>query len=231
MTWKQFKYKLRYKWAKLRLRHIRILCFHHVSDEFDESTMYPGDWISTDEFKKRVQSLREQGYRFISLVEAHEHIKHDFIRTRKYVVLTADDGWASLKNILPWLNEQQIPITLFLNPAYLDGKHFRERNTEKYLTEKEVNQLYKLYPLLTIGSHGWEHLPAPKQTTQEFTDNVLKSYEYLSKLPNFVPYFAYTWGWNWYHTDGIVLKCHMTPINLCGKNYSNGYFLHRENIN
>lgn len=225
---KEFLHRIKRKLMKMRLQPIRVFCFHQVSDEFDASTMYPDDWLQTDEFKRRVMSIREQGYRFISLIEAHEHIKRDFIRTRKYAVLTADDGWASLKNILPWLNEQQIPITLFLNPAYLDGKHFRERNTEKYLTEKEVNQLYKLYPLLTIGSHGWEHLPAPKQTTQEFTDNVLKSYEYLSKLPNFVPYFAYPWGWTWYDTNKILRKLHLTPIRLKGPNYNDYTMIQRD---
>lgn len=229
MNWTELKYKIKHKWMRSRLVPIRVFCFHQVSDEFDESTMDRVDWLQTNEFKKRVQSLREQGYRFISLVEAHEHIKHDFIRTRKYAVLTADDGWASLKNILPWLNEQQIPITLFLNPAYLDGKHFRERDTEKYLTEEEVLNLHKQYPLLTIGSHGWEHINAREQDEHDFGDGLARSLSYLCKLPNYIPYFAYPWGRRTYMTNKMLLDNKITPVFIEGQmNITNEPFIHRE---
>lgn len=228
MKWNELKYKIHRKWAKIRLEPIRVFCFHQVSDEFDASTMYPNDWLKTDEFKKRMAFLRDQDYTFISLVEAHEHIKHDFIRTRKYAVLTADDGWASLKNILPWLNEQQIPITLFLNPAYLDGKHFRERNTEKYLTEEEVHNLHTQYPLLTIGSHGWNHLPVTEMKECDFIDNIHCSAEYLRKLPNFVPYYAYPWGMCTENSNEFVWKEGLTPVRLKGPNYNDYEMIQRD---
>lgn len=221
-------HKIKRKWMKIRLEPIRVYCFHQVSDTFDESTMYPDDWLQTDEFKKRVMSLREQGYTFISLADAHEHIKHDFIRIRKYAVLTADDGWASLKNILPWINEQQIPITLFINPAYLDGKHFRNRDTEKYLTEEEVQKLHTQYPLLTIGSHGWDHTPATSMTQLEFIDNIHQSAEYLRKLPNFVPFYAYPWGWCTPVSNDDVLNEGLIPIRLKGPNYNDYLMIQRD---
>lgn len=217
------------KWTKLRLQPIRVFCFHQVSDEFDASTMYLDDWLQTDDFKKRVVSLREQGYIFISLVDAHEHITHDFIRTRKYAVLTADDGWASLKNILPWLNEQQIPITLFLNPAYLDGKHFRECDTEVYLTDEEVRNLHTQYPLLTIGSHGWEHIHVSNQNEHDFEDSVNHSIAYLDALPNYIPFYAYTWGKHKRTFDKELIQKGITPVFVSGTyNYDNEQFIDRE---
>lgn len=217
------------KWTKLRLQPIRVFCFHQVSDEFDASTMYSDDWLQTDEFKKRVQSMREQGYRFISLEEAHEHIKHDFIRTYKYAVLTADDGWASLKNILPWLNEQRIPITLFINPAYLDGKHFRECNTEKYLTQEDLKSLNIQYPLLSIGSHGWEHVDATKQTEQEFSESISNSVNVLRSYPNFIPFFAFTWGYCNSKTYNTVCASNLIPVFMNGnKNFNDKASIYRE---
>jgi peptidoglycan/xylan/chitin deacetylase (PgdA/CDA1 family) len=213
---------------KIRLQPIRVFCFHQVSDTFDESTMKECDWLQTETFKNRLETLRLEGYKFISLQDAHDRIKKDHIRISKYAVLTADDGWASLKNILPWLSEQQIPITIFLNPAYLDGKHFRERDTEKYLMEDEVRKLHTQYPLLTIGSHGWEHIAATNQTQSQFIESVNKSVEYLSKLPNFVPYFAYTWGWNWINTNEILWKSNLTPVKLSGVNYNDFWIIRRE---
>lgn len=221
--------KIRRKWAKIRLQPIRVFCFHQVSDTFDESTMKECDWLQTDAFKRIITDMREQGYNFISLQEAHEKMKRDIFRCKKYAVLTADDGWASLKNILPWLNEQKIPITLFLNPGYLDGNHYRKKETEKYLTEKEVKHFYEQYPLVTIGMHGWEHKDATKQTEEEFMDSIEKSERYLNDLPNYIPYFAYTWGRHTEVTDSILIKNGITPITIMGcKNYNEFRIIDRE---
>lgn len=221
--------KIRRKWAKMRLQPIRVFCFHQVSDTFDQSTMKECDWLQTDAFKRIITDMREQGYVFISLLEAHEKIRRDIFRCNKYAVLTADDGWASLRNIMPWLNDQQIPITLFLNPGYLDGNHFREIETEKYLAEEEVKLLYKQYPLLTIGMHGWEHVDATKQTEKEFCDSIEKSERYLNDLPNYIPYFAYTWGRHIEANDSVLLKNNITPVLIMGgKNYNISEFIDRE---
>lgn len=224
--------KIRRKWMKMRLQPIRVFCFHQVSDTFDESTMKECDWLQADAFKRIINDMRQKGYNFISLPEAHEKIKRDVFRSKKYVVLTADDGWASLKNILPWLNEQQIPISLFLNPGYFDGIHFREKETEKYLTEDEVKHLHEQFPLITIGLHGWEHMDATKQTDEEFKESIEQSVQYLSKLPNYIPYFAYTWGKHTEVNDSVLLKNNITPVLIMGgKNYNKSKFIDRELLN
>lgn len=221
--------KLSRKTKKLRLRPIRVLCCHQVSEAFDISTMKECDWLQTDVFKHLIRNMRQNGYIFISLPEAHEKMKRDIVRCKKYVVLTADDGWATLKNILPWLKEQQIPITLFLNPAYLDGKHYREKETERYLTEDEVRHLSEQYPLLTIGLHGWEHNDATKQTEEEFKDSIEKSEMYLSVLPNYIPYFAYTWGRHTNATDRYLAEIGITPLTIMGGgNYNESRIIDRE---
>ena len=221
-------YKIRRKWMKILLQPVRVFCFHQVSDAFDESTMEPIDWLQTEKFKQCIDSLRRNGYTFISLPVAHKKIKEDLFRFHKYAVLTADDGWASLKNILPWLNEQQIPITLFLNPAYLDGKHFRERDTEKYLMEEDVQNLHTQYPLLTMASHGWEHKNAKKQTDEDFEKSVCQAHKFLCRYPNYIPYFAYTWGQYSPQTNAILIKVGITPVTLDGKNYKNETCIDRE---
>lgn len=221
--------RIRRKWTKIRLQPIRVFCFHQVSDTFDESTMKECDWLQTDAFKRIINDMQQNGYEFISLPEAHEKIRNDRFRSMKYAVLTADDGWASMKNILPWLNEQQIPITLFLNPGYLDGKHYRETETEKYLTEDEVKHLYEHYPLVAIGMHGWEHKDATRQSEDEFKNSVNQSVKYLSALPNYIPYFAYTWGRHTEVTDSILIKNGITPLSIMGgKNYSKSQIIDRE---
>lgn len=213
----------------LRLHPIRVLCFHQVSDTFDESTMQRCDWMQTDVFKRIICNMREHGYVFISLPEAREKLRRNVFRFKKYAVLTADDGWASLRNILPWLNEQQIPVTLFLNPGYLDGKHYREKQTEKYLTEKDVNLFYSSYPLLTIGMHGWTHTNALYQTKQEFEEGVTRSMDYLCKFPNYIPYYAYTWGKHTRESDEVLKEKNLCPVYVYGNlNYNNSSYIFRE---
>lgn len=224
-------HKIKRKWMKMRLQPIRVLCFHQVSDAFDESYMERIDWLSTDVFKQRIESLRQKGYAFISLLEARDKMQRDIFRCKKYAVLTADDGWATLKNVLPWLNEQQVPVTLFLNPAYLDGMHFRNSDKEQYLSAEEVEQLYRQYPLVTIGSHGWEHADAMRQTEEKFRDSIQRTQAYLSSLPNYIPFHAYTWGnWNT-KRNGILAVAGIIPVYMDGgKNYNDSNVIHRELI-
>lgn len=181
------------KLKKLRLRPIRVFLFHQVSDTFDESTMKPGDWTETGQFKRNIEILK-QHYRFVSLERAYEKMRTDVFRFRDYAVLTSDDGWASLKNILPWIDIQGIPVTLFLNPGYFDGEHFRENYTEKFLLTKDVREISEKYPNVTYGMHGWEHIRATNQTEDEFRESVKRSLEALKGFSNFIPFFAYTYG-------------------------------------
>lgn len=207
-------------WRKLQkscLQPIRVYCLHHISDSFDASTMYAVDWIQIEVFKHEVRQLRDAGYTFISLEKAYDHIQNDLLRRRKYAVLTADDGWASITNILPWLDEQKIPITLFINPSYLDGTHFRDRETEKYITWEELRQIADQYAFVTIGSHGWDHLDTTQQSIEVFERSVLKSIEELNKLPNYTSFYAFPYGRYTDEQMRILQNYGHTPVLISGE--------------
>ena len=95
--------KIQRKLMKLRLHPIRVFCLHHVCAEFDAESMNACDWMQIDEFKSKVMTLQQNGVEFISLSKAYKHICYDHIRSKNYAVLTFDDGYASLKEILPCL--------------------------------------------------------------------------------------------------------------------------------
>ena len=76
--------KIKRKWMKLRLQPIRVFCLHHVCEQFDADAMNVGDRMSLDEFKQKINTLQDQGYEFISLIEAYEHLRNDYIRIKKY---------------------------------------------------------------------------------------------------------------------------------------------------
>lgn len=233
------------RWKKFRLQSIRVFCFHQVSDVYNPLTMWECDWTQIDQFKRNILHLQTQGVEFISLPEVHEKLKHDYLRRKKYAVLTSDDGYKSLLNILPWLAEQKIPITLFVNTKYLDGKSWSEINEEQarrakadvdmlrevcpdlYLSREELLQVAAM-PNVTIGMHGHEHLDATKQTIEEFKKNAENCQEALKDIPHTIPYFAYAFGKHNTEADAVLNKIGLIPVLVQGgKNYCDTKYIDR----
>ena len=212
---------------KLRLQPIRVFCLHHVCKTYDESTMYYADWMQIDEFKQKVQIMQQNGVEFISLTEAYKHICNDYVRYKNYAVLTFDDGYTTLKEILPWFEEQRIPVTLFINGKYLDGKSYRKNPNEKYLTNEELFSL--ISPLIEIGSHGWEHTDASKMSVNELKLSIEQNIELLHAHPCYISFHAYTWGKHNGVTDTILQSKNIIPVYMDGmSNYSDFKVIHRE---
>ena len=227
---KEWHKRLSRWWKKKRLQPIHIYCIHHVCAEFDADSMYACDWMPINEFKKKVHTMQQDGVEFISIADAYRHIREDNVRCKRYAVLTFDDGYASLKEILPWLEEQKIPVTLFINGKYLDGKSYRETSKEKYLTKNELFALTS--PLIEIANHGWEHKRINKMTMDEFIDSVEKNVELLSTHPNYIPFWAYTYGTYTNKSNAELLAHHLTLVYVNGEanTYYKGY-LDRELLN
>ena len=219
--------KIKRRWTKLWFRPIRVYCLHHVCEKFDAESMNECDWMQIDEFKSKVIAMLQDGVEFISLTDAYQHICNDRFRHKRYAVLTYDDGYASLKEILPWLEKHHIPATLFINGKYLDGKSYRKNPNEQYLTEEELFDLAT--PLIEIGSHGWEHIRATQMTKEEFETSVEQNVQLLSPHPKYIPFLAYTYGAHTELTDSYLQEQHIIPVYVDGvKNYNDKLKLHRE---
>ena len=191
---KPFYHRLKRHVLQMWMRPIRVFVFHQVSDVFEPETMWDCDWTQTEVFKQNCLTLMKK-YKFISLEEVREHLSKDKWRFKRYAALTADDGWASLTNILPWLTEQKIPVTLFLNPSCLDGIHKNSRKTDKLLTRQDVLRIIEAgKPYVTVASHGWTHKSCAQMTLDEFVESVRASEEVLDNIPAKVPFFAFASG-------------------------------------
>lgn len=219
--------KIQRKLMKFRLQPIHVFCLHHVCERFDAESMCLGDWMALSKFKHTIIALQKDGYTFISLTKAYQHLQNDFIRRKKYAVLTFDDGYKSLKEVLPWLERQNIPTTLFINGKYLDGTSYRETTKEQYLTYDELFALNS--PLIEIGHHGWEHTDATMMTEEELEESLQNDIEILSSHSRYIPFWAYTWG---HHTN--VSDCYLKQKNIIpilingGKNYKFKDYIDRE---
>jgi len=222
-------HQIKRKLLHLRLQPIRVFVFHQVSETFDPTTMWKCDWTETKQFKKDILELKQK-YEFIPLTEAHNHLLHDIFRLKKYAVLTCDDGWSSLTNIIPWLAEQQIHITLFLNPSYLNEEETRENNMKGLLKTKEVNQLLDIYkPYISVGSHGWNHDNCDTQKMDTFASSVINSNSFLAQFgSSYINFFAYPCGRHTAEQDSFLKGVGIIPVYCDGiKNYNNPDCIHR----
>ena len=213
--------------TKLRLQPIRVFCLHHVCEQFDAESMYSCDWMALDEFKQKINILRSQGYQFLSLTAAYNHLRKDWFCRKKFAVLTFDDGYKSLLEVLPWLEEQNISATLFINGKYLDGKSYRETPREQYLTYDELFAL--ISPLIEIGHHGWEHKSVDKMSEAERIESMQKNIEILSSHPRYIPFRAYTYGKHSNESDMIITQNNLVPVLVAGnRNYQWMGYIDRE---
>lgn len=223
--------RIKRKFIKLRLQPIRVFCFHQVSDVFDSTTMWECDWTQTEQFKKNIEVLQTR-YTFISLEEARGHMLNDIFRFRKYAVLTSDDGWASLVNIVPWILEQKIPLMMFVNPAYMLGLDIRENGMDKLLKQDEVYRLVTLgKPYLQIASHGWDHRLCTEQSLGAFALNVDRSMDVIVDMNGDTRFFAYPCGYHTRELDLLLQSKSIIPVYCDGnQNYNDANVIHREPI-
>ena len=213
-------HKINNRLQKIRLQPIEVFLFHDVSDRFNPQTSLRQDWTSTQQFKQLILQFKTQ-YQFIPLTQAYLKLNQNYFRTRKYAVLTSDDGFQSNLEILQFLQQQQIPVTLFINPQYLDGKTIRSNYAPAplYLTQQQLFNINS--PLVTIGMHNFGHVDATQQSPDEFKQSVAQCIEILSHHPRYIPYFAYPWGSYNDSTQQILNQNHIIPLFCDGNtNYT-----------
>lgn len=223
--------KILRRWMRFRLQPIRVFCLHHVCERFDAESMHECDWIALDKFKEKVLAMQQSGVEFITLTNAYDKLAHSLspfaFRLNRYAVLTFDDGYASLRDVLPWLKEQGIPVTLFINGKYTDGVSYRTTDKEQYLTWDEIMGLD--YDTIEIGHHGWEHLKTSAMSVEEFKQSLVKNAELLRRHLRYVPFYAYPYGDYTSASDDILKDRAIIPVYVDGaKNYNDSTCIHRE---
>lgn len=227
---RNYVYKIRKKVLHTRLRPIRVLCFHAISDEFDQDCNWACDWMQTSKFKEIIGEIKKR-YTFISLPDAYNHIIKDKFRIRNYAVLTFDDGDASVKNIVPWLIEQGIPITLFVCPDFLNGGIRDDHPNAQFISTNELGELLKIFdPYVTVASHGYYHKKCSQIPKSEFPELIRNAESFLKQYNSHkVPFFAYPFGDYNEFTNSILKNEGLVPVYVDGgKNFNDVSGIHRE---
>ena len=217
-----------YLWHK----PIIVFCFHKVSDVFD--SLYGGidDWTETEQFKHNIYNLQKK-YTFISIEEAYKHLLHDKFRFRSYAVLTSDDGYQCILDILPWLEKEKIPITLFLSTQYLNGQsydpwfdaHWKGLSIEEkievvknmYIQKQHLPTIDLISDNVSLSIHGYGHEEVSTMDAETFGAYVKKCREILEAHPRYKAFYAYTWGRHSDITDRVLCENGIVPVYCDGK--------------
>jgi peptidoglycan/xylan/chitin deacetylase (PgdA/CDA1 family) len=126
--------------------NIPILCYHNLNPTT------PGSMNMTPaKFESQMKWLKENGFTFIPLKTAVDYLQGKPVTLpAKPVVLTDDDGWASVYDYMyPIIRKYNIPTTLFIYPETIsNGKHA--------MTWDQLKEL-KQTGLFDIQGHTYSH--------------------------------------------------------------------------
>lgn len=244
ITMRSILNKIAHKLTRLRLQPIRVFCFHQTSELFDADVYCKPDWVPTPYLKQFIEGLQREGYEYISLAEAHKHLQRDMIRRKKYAVLTADDGLKCQLDLLSWLEAHKVPITLFVNVETLNGdvcgrpmkEHFQIENKEE--EKRHAEQLYlagealrNVSPIVSIGMHGVNHDDVTSLSVEAFREAVDVCKSEIGIHPQYIPFYAYTFGRHTRKTDAVLHQSGIVPVlSDGGENYNDAQYIHREII-
>jgi len=99
--------------------HPGILCFHRIVEP--ETGNVPLN-VAPARFEQQLRELIHRGYRFISLRSLVEHVERREEIPAKSVILTFDDGYASVyERAWPVLRALGAPASIFLASAFIDS--------------------------------------------------------------------------------------------------------------
>jgi peptidoglycan/xylan/chitin deacetylase (PgdA/CDA1 family) len=157
------------------------LCYHRFDASLEE--MYS---VLPDVFAWQVQYIQSQNIPFIRLRDLEAAYGSTATALGNNVLVTVDDGWRDIANVMPLCRARQVPLALYLYPQVL--------NHGAYLRDAELDAL-RQNPLIDFGCHSFTHpvlrrLPAPV-----LAHEVLDSQAWLeARLGRKPDTFAYPFG-------------------------------------
>jgi peptidoglycan/xylan/chitin deacetylase (PgdA/CDA1 family) len=104
------------------------------------------------------------------------------------ILLTVDDGWKSVMNILPILDAQQVPVTLYLYPVVI------HKDVKQYINPDDLKVILQ-NKWINYGCHSYTHPVLTKMDDAQLKHEVVDSKEKLEDwLGVTLNTFAYPYG-------------------------------------
>lgn len=164
---------------------LSVLCYHSISRNSDRYS------ISYSLFEEQIFKISNFAG-FVSLDKALSVSRGGDIQTPA-VVLTVDDGYEDVLQILPLTKRLKIPVTLFVlsNPELANREELNHKG--KLLTTKQLK--YLISQGWSIGCHSATHSDFYQLSPRQLKEEIIDSKKDLEKkLGIKIDYFAYPKG-------------------------------------
>ena len=169
----------------LNKNHISILCYHGISENSEKHS------INRKDFESHIEKISKYS-KFISLEEAVGML--DGIKSNgSAVVLTFDDGFADLLDIVPFIKKYNVKPAVFVlsDPEHADRAELN--NQDRLMTVEEIKNLRDNG--WTIGCHSATHADLSALNQAEIKKQIIDSKFHLERRLGFkIDYFAYPKG-------------------------------------
>lgn len=175
---------------------IRVLLYHSIDNKTCPDSM--GLRIKPDDFRKQMQSLKDWGYRVVSIYSIFDKLSFTE-QPEKKVILTFDDGFKDFVNhVYPILEKFNYPATIFIVIDYLQGIKKGTKNAYWDSWDKmdwDDLRTIATNPRITFGSHGYGHNKITDLDRQDMIREIKDSKLFLEKeLGRDIDFFTYPYG-------------------------------------
>jgi peptidoglycan/xylan/chitin deacetylase (PgdA/CDA1 family)/glycosyltransferase involved in cell wall biosynthesis len=196
----------------MNFKNISILMYHEIGEQDNQWS------VSSDEFEKQMQFLKDNDYKTISLDELNERIKENKEIEKhkevdeKSVVITFDDARKGVfTHAYPLLKNFGFTATIYVVPRWIENSVSNDKNgdsdnagdnydiipnEEKYsefLTWDELKELSR--DGFEIGSHSYSHSNLEKLDEISLMDDLTNADKLIQdKLGINVRHFCYPYG-------------------------------------
>ncbi len=132
-------------------RGLRVLMYHKIRPATADALT-----VTTTRFAQQIAHLRTAGYTPVSLSDllTAYHQRHPL--PRRAVLLTVDDAYADfVQHALPILQQQAMPVTLFVPMGCIGGQNDWDGGQEALLSVAQLQSL--AYVGVSLASHSYRH--------------------------------------------------------------------------
>jgi glycosyltransferase involved in cell wall biosynthesis/peptidoglycan/xylan/chitin deacetylase (PgdA/CDA1 family) len=201
--------KARIEVARRRPQHgwsgVRILGYHRVTDSPDRLSVTP------ERFRAQMEAVRAAGHAPVPLAEVYDLLARG--AGGRYVAVTLDDGYLdNLDHALPVLEDLEIPATVFLPTAVIDGDAeatWYGSRQPPFLSWPDVEDL-TASGMVEVQPHGVAHLALPVLSDVEVRDEIMGAVTALAARTGVPSHtFCYAAGFFGPREQAVVLEAGM----------------------
>ena len=124
-----------------------ICMFHYVYDENDppdDLHRRYGNYIGLQALQEEIDWLKSEDYYFPTWKEVRDYVDGKLILPDKSIVLTFDDGEkATLKQLIPFVEKNRVPVTSFLITSKKGEKKVVEYTSEYLVFQSHTHDLHR----------------------------------------------------------------------------------------